>query len=152
VKDLLVLLGKRVHDLRMAKNWSQEEFAAVAGLHRTYIGQIERGEKNLSFGNLVKISTVLGVSPSNLLSALDGDDAHHLETSRKQEGSRPRSVESARRVHEIHKLLKRLRQQRNVMDQTMVLLETVASAGKQPVSSASSRAAKRNSSKRSRLV
>jgi transcriptional regulator with XRE-family HTH domain len=72
VKDLLVLLGKRVHELRAAKKWTREEFAHLSGLHRTYIGQIERGEKNISFGNLVKISSVLGVSLPELLSAVDG--------------------------------------------------------------------------------
>ena len=51
MKDLLVLLGKRIHELRAAKKWSQEEFAHMSGLHRTYIGQIERGEKNISFAN-----------------------------------------------------------------------------------------------------
>ena len=50
MNDLLVLLGKKVHELRAARNWSQEEFAHVSGFHRTYVGQIERGEKNISFG------------------------------------------------------------------------------------------------------
>ena len=54
MNDLLVLLGKRVHELRAVKKWSQEEFAHISGLHRTYIGQIERGEKNISFNNLLK--------------------------------------------------------------------------------------------------
>jgi transcriptional regulator with XRE-family HTH domain len=63
VNDLLVLLGKRVHELRGAKKWSQEEFAHISGLHRTYIGQIELGEKNISFGNLSKIAGVLGGDP-----------------------------------------------------------------------------------------
>jgi transcriptional regulator with XRE-family HTH domain len=59
VKDLLVILGKRIHELRAARKWSQEEFAHVSGLHRTYIGQIERGEKNISFDNLSRVSSVL---------------------------------------------------------------------------------------------
>jgi len=71
VKDLLELLGKRVHERRVARKWSQEEFAHVSGLHRTYIGQIERGEKNISFANLVKISGVLGVTMSELLAGIE---------------------------------------------------------------------------------
>ena len=63
----MVLLGKRVRQLREAKGWSQEEFAHVAGIHRTYAGQVERGEKNLSFTNLTKLAGVLGVALSELL-------------------------------------------------------------------------------------
>jgi transcriptional regulator with XRE-family HTH domain len=66
VNELLVLLGKRIHDLRAAKKWSQEEFAHISGLHRTYIGQIERGEKNISFENLSKVAGALGVTLSEL--------------------------------------------------------------------------------------
>jgi transcriptional regulator with XRE-family HTH domain len=57
----------RATEPRAAKDWSQEEFAHVSGLHRTYIGQIERGEKNISFGNLSKVSSVLGVTLAELL-------------------------------------------------------------------------------------
>ena len=64
MNELLVLLGKRIHDLRAAKIWSQEEFAHISGLHRTYIGQIERGDKNISFENLSKEAGVLGLTLS----------------------------------------------------------------------------------------
>ena len=85
----LILLGKRVHDLRSAKNWSQEEFAHISGLHRTYIGQIERGEKNISFGNLSKIAGALGVTLSELLSGLEDGGAVDVETKRaRKAGSR----------------------------------------------------------------
>jgi transcriptional regulator with XRE-family HTH domain len=83
VKNLLILLGKRVHELRTAKKWSQEEFAHISGLHRTYIGQIERGEKNISFGNLSKISSVLGVTLSELLSGLEDADKLVVKSSRR---------------------------------------------------------------------
>ncbi len=71
VNDLLERLGKRVHSLRTAKGWSQEEFAHVCGLHRTYVGQIERAEKNISFENLTKLSTALGITLAELLSGLE---------------------------------------------------------------------------------
>ncbi len=77
----------------------------MSGLHRTYIGQIERGEKNLSFGNLVKVSTTLGVTPSELLSVLDGDGEPHREPGRKQEAGHAKTIQSAHRVREIQKLL-----------------------------------------------
>ncbi len=53
----LVLLGKRIHDLQAAHEWSQEEFAHVSGFHRTYVGQIERGKKKMSFDDLAKLPT-----------------------------------------------------------------------------------------------
>jgi transcriptional regulator with XRE-family HTH domain len=125
VKDLLVLLGRHVHELRMAKKWSQEVFADVSGLHRTYIGQIERGEKNLSFGNLVKISTVLGVTPSELLSVLDGD-ALKDKSEPTEKAGQSGAAQPARRVREIQRTLKRLKHQRDAMDQTMAVLEELA--------------------------
>jgi transcriptional regulator with XRE-family HTH domain len=121
-------LGKRVHELRVAKKWSQEEFAHVSGLHRTYIGQIERGEKNISFGNLVKVAAVLGVTPSELLSALESGG----DSSAKLKGASPglrRNVKSDRQGHEIQKLLSRFKHQRAAMDQTMTALENVMAAG-----------------------
>jgi len=51
---------------RKTKGWSQEKLAEESGLHRTYVGGIERGERNVSLVNIKKISTSLGVSLSKL--------------------------------------------------------------------------------------
>lgn len=115
-----MVLGKRVHDLRVAKKWSQEEFAHVGGLHRTYIGQIERGEKNISFANLVKISGVLGVTMSDLLSGLENDGGRAKELKPRTEVSGRRSTGS---TMELEKLFRRVKFQRAAMDRTMALLE-----------------------------
>lgn len=128
MKELLVLLGKRVHELRVAKKWSQEEFAHVSGLHRTYIGQIERGEKNISFGNLVKVAAVLGVTASELLSALEGGDGSTAELKLKRTASAGRTDPNSDR-YEIQKLLGRFKHQRAAMDQTMSALEKLMTAG-----------------------
>jgi transcriptional regulator with XRE-family HTH domain len=128
VKDLLILLGKRVHELRVAKKWSQEEFAHVSGLHRTYIGQIERGEKNISFGNLVKVAAVLSVTPSELLSALDGGDGSAAKLKPTLVGRR-NDINAERHGHEIRKLLSRFKHQRAAMDCTMAALEDLMAAG-----------------------
>jgi transcriptional regulator with XRE-family HTH domain len=121
VKDLLVLLGKRVHDLRVAKEWSQEEFAHVSGLHRTYIGQIERGEKNISFGNLVRVSNALGVTMAELLAELETGGPEGPK--RPPDSSDLKGISSSRRMLDLQKLLTRLRVQRAAMDRTMALLE-----------------------------
>lgn len=53
--------------LRQAKGWSQEELAAQAGLHRNYIGSIERNERNIGVDNMEKIANALSISLSEML-------------------------------------------------------------------------------------
>lgn len=59
--------GTKVKKLRKAKGWSQEELAKRTGLHRTYIGSIERSERNVSLLNIEKIAKALGVIISKLI-------------------------------------------------------------------------------------
>ena len=61
------IVGRTIRQLREASNISQEELAYRAGLHRTYIGGVERGERNLGIENLIRIARALGVSPTALL-------------------------------------------------------------------------------------
>ena len=61
-------LGKRIKDLRKAKGLSQEGLAFKAGLHRTYVGGIERGERNPSLKNIAAIAKALGVTLPELFS------------------------------------------------------------------------------------
>ena len=60
--DILKKFGTKVRDLRKQRNLSQEELADKAGLHRTYIGMIERAEKNITLINIEKIANALEVS------------------------------------------------------------------------------------------
>ena len=125
MKNLLVLLGNRIRELRVAKEWSQEEFAHVSGFHRTYVGQIERGEKNMSFENLVKIAAVLGVTPSELLSALDtGAQPVSAKRQQRQPG---RDAKFVHQAHEVEKLLAKLKHQRTALDETLKKLEELLS-------------------------
>jgi len=62
--------GKRVRDLRKAKGFSQESFADAVGLHRTYIGAIERGEQNVSLDNIERIAKALKVKLAVLFERL----------------------------------------------------------------------------------
>jgi transcriptional regulator with XRE-family HTH domain len=124
VKDLLILLGRRVHDLRAVKGWSQEEFAHVSGLHRTYIGQVERGEKNISFENLSKISAVLGVTLSGLLKGLEGGNIADKTHARAE--LRPQRIKNeAHQVLEYRRLLKRMRLQHKELGRTIMALESL---------------------------
>jgi transcriptional regulator with XRE-family HTH domain len=66
-RDILVKFGQRVRELRKEKNLSQEELSFKAGVHRTYIGMIERGEKNITLVNIEKIAKALVISIDNLL-------------------------------------------------------------------------------------
>jgi transcriptional regulator with XRE-family HTH domain len=63
-------LGLTVRRLREKSEISQEELASLAGLHRTYVGSIERGERNVSLENIVRLARALGVRPSALLDDL----------------------------------------------------------------------------------
>jgi transcriptional regulator with XRE-family HTH domain len=60
-------LGEVVRRLRKAKGYSQEGFADHIGVHRTYMGAVERGEQNISLGSLEKIAAGLGVRLWELL-------------------------------------------------------------------------------------
>jgi transcriptional regulator with XRE-family HTH domain len=55
--------GKKLRQLRMAQRFSQEGLSLAATLDRTYIGSVERGERNISLVNICKIASALGVSP-----------------------------------------------------------------------------------------
>ena len=59
--SIIISFGLKVKELRKQKNISQEKLAELAGLHRTYIGMIERGEKNLTILNIEKIALALNV-------------------------------------------------------------------------------------------
>ena len=69
-KPILIKFAKRVREERKKLKLSQEEFAAKAGFHRTYIGMIERGERNITLANIEKLSKALNTSLSKLLKDL----------------------------------------------------------------------------------
>lgn len=64
--DIRHRFGTRIRRLRTERGLSQEAFADLAKLHRTYIGAIERGEQNLSLQNIERIAATLGVSLAEL--------------------------------------------------------------------------------------
>lgn len=70
MKSVQSRLGRRVRELRLAREWTQEELAGKAKKHPTYIGGIERGERNPTLKVLAQLARALGVSLNELL--LDG--------------------------------------------------------------------------------
>lgn len=61
-KEILIKFGKRVREERLKKKLSQEELATKARVHRTYIGMVERAEKNITLLNIEKIATALEIN------------------------------------------------------------------------------------------
>jgi transcriptional regulator with XRE-family HTH domain len=68
MEDIRIRFGARVRQLRNDRGWSQEGLADKAGLHRTYIGSVERGEQNISLENIEKLAATLEVSLAELFS------------------------------------------------------------------------------------
>ena len=66
-KNILKKFGSRIREERIKQKLSQEELAEKAGVHRTYIGMIERAEKNITLQNIEKISKALKISIDNLM-------------------------------------------------------------------------------------
>jgi transcriptional regulator with XRE-family HTH domain len=66
-KELLKQFGIRIRELRHAKGLSQEQLAEKTGFHRTYIGMVERGERNLSLSNIAVLAKTFDMSVCDLL-------------------------------------------------------------------------------------
>ena len=64
------LFGQRVRQARISLGLSQEELEEATGLHRTYVGSVERGERNISLENIVKIASALRTTASKLLDGI----------------------------------------------------------------------------------
>ena len=64
---LRLLLAQNIRSARSAKGLSQEALADLCDLHRTYIGSVERGERNISIDNIERIAAALDMEPTDLL-------------------------------------------------------------------------------------
>lgn len=72
-QEILIEFGKVVRDFRREKGLSQEALADIAGLHRTYIGMIERAEKNITLLNIEKIANALEIDISDFFDSKNGN-------------------------------------------------------------------------------
>lgn len=64
--DPMLVIADQVRIRRLSKNWSQEELAARCGLHRTYVGAVERAERNITVGTLCKLAKALQCDATDL--------------------------------------------------------------------------------------
>jgi transcriptional regulator with XRE-family HTH domain len=64
MQKIRIELGRRIRELRKMRGWSQEKLGEMADLHPTYVGGIERGERNVAFENLAHISSAFGLTLS----------------------------------------------------------------------------------------
>lgn len=93
MSDIAKTVGKRLRSYRLAQRLSQERLAEMAGLHPTYIGQVERGEKNLTIESLEKITLALQIPMASVFERIEerNDDsnyplmAYDLLSAKKQE-------------------------------------------------------------------
>ena len=69
METYLRIIGQNIRSTRLRKNISQEALASMAGLDRSHIGYIERGEKDIRISTLIKISSALDIAPGSLLEA-----------------------------------------------------------------------------------
>jgi transcriptional regulator with XRE-family HTH domain len=71
VSNLQIVLGHRIREFRLKKGFSQESFADHCGLHRTYTGGIERGERNVTIQTVLTVAKGLGITMSELLHGIE---------------------------------------------------------------------------------
>lgn len=67
IGDLQRIVGRNLRAYRQAKGLSQEAFAELVGMHRTYIGGVERGERNLTLATVERYAEAIGLDPLDLL-------------------------------------------------------------------------------------
>ena len=72
-QNILIRFGERVREIRKEKGLSQEELAHKADLHRTYIGMIERAEKNITLLNIEKIANALEIGINEIMIFNNGE-------------------------------------------------------------------------------
>ena len=124
MNPFLTQLGRRIKELRSKKGWSQEEFAQISGLHRTFVAHVEGGKKNISFDSLMTIATHLGVPLEKLVSGIEeqasADDMALFQPKRKTSGV------GLPKIPGLERILTQLRGQRASLDRTIVQLDEFA--------------------------
>ena len=113
-------LGRRIQELRKSRGWSQERFADICGVHRTYMGHLERGEKNVSFHTLLKLAEALGISVSELVA----DERAGVPTRMKRGAKTPKAIQG----DDLDGIVRELNNRRITLEETAGVLKKVADA------------------------
>jgi transcriptional regulator with XRE-family HTH domain len=71
--EVLVAFGRAVRRLRVERGWSQERLAEVTGIHRTYVGDVERGLRNVSLVNIERLARALSVDLPTLMAGVEAE-------------------------------------------------------------------------------
>ena len=74
MSEIAKAVGQRIRNYRTRAGFSQEKLAEMSGCHPTYIGQLERGEKNATLGSIEKVASSLNISLSTLFENLNGQE------------------------------------------------------------------------------
>ena len=82
MSEIARVVGQRIRYYRINLGWSQEKLAELSGCHPTYVGQLERGEKNATIESVERISSALSVSLSRLFEKIDNDQEEEQNTPR----------------------------------------------------------------------
>lgn len=75
---ILAQFGARLRELRFSAGLTQEALALNSGLDRSYVGQVERGERNISLENIVRLANGLGIAPYKLLEPPQSKKSRHI--------------------------------------------------------------------------
>ena len=78
MSDVAKIIGQRIRNYRTKKGLSQEKLAELAGCHPTYIGQLERGEKNATLESVEKIASAMDISLSELFDKLGKSGSNNI--------------------------------------------------------------------------
>lgn len=78
MSDIAKIIGQRIRNYRTQKELSQEKLAELAGCHPTYIGQLERGEKNATLESVEKIASAMDISLSELFDKLGKSGGNNI--------------------------------------------------------------------------
>jgi transcriptional regulator with XRE-family HTH domain len=126
MEDLLRSLGARIRELRLDRGWSQEKFSEICDVHRTWMGQIERG-KNISVNTLANIADGLGVTLSTLFAGVERG-ASKGEAGSAASTRTPAHTEPVIRAgqHTVQALVEELRAERAALERTVATLREVA--------------------------
>jgi transcriptional regulator with XRE-family HTH domain len=126
IDNLQRSLGQRIREMRSKHGWTQEQFAEFCGVHRTYMGHVERGEKNVSLSTVLRVANALGVRIPTLFGRAQEGSAQAAHPERAG-GIRPNRSEVNQLLDELQAQRKALRQALRDLSRCLVRLTDAVS-------------------------